>query len=449
LLGKAVRDARINSHNRSLSFLVKGGYIRPLDKGLFSYLPLGIRVLEKLKAVIRQALEELGGQEVLVPFLGPESIFQASGRLNWIGREAIKIRTNDGQTLILSPTHEEAMVDLVRRVPHGFNELPMLIYQFQTKFRDEEHPWGGMFRTREFLMNDAYSFHRSFTGINNFFPKMYKLFCRLFRSLGLNCLAAEASVGYMAGEKAYEFLMPYPSGDVQVVHCKGCGYTANAEVAVALKNNSVEPLRPMKEVTYTGDYNNFVGAHQELDLPLAWMVKSFLLQGEGKRFLILLRGDKELSLEKLRLDMGDPSMDYLKLKEVMDMELQPGFVSPLNLPAEIGILVDETVADSTNLVIPGPIKKTAYLDSNFGRDYDGMRLGDWTKVVEGDTCKFCGSPLKATPALELGHIFKLGDFYTRKAALRYQKETGSGFFPSHGLLWDWSGEAFCSGGPSA
>jgi prolyl-tRNA synthetase len=138
---------------------------------VFLPLPLGIRILEKLKAVLRRALEELGGQEVLVPFLAPQSLFHSSGRLAWIGKEAKSIRTNDGQNLLLSPTHEESMVDLVRRVPHGFKELPLLIYQFQTKFRDEENPWGGLFRTKEFLMNDAYSFHRSFTGHQQFFPQ--------------------------------------------------------------------------------------------------------------------------------------------------------------------------------------------------------------------------------------------------------------------------------------
>jgi prolyl-tRNA synthetase len=403
-----------------------------VEKGLFSYLPLGIRILEKLKAVLRRALEELGGQEVLVPFLAPQSLFHSSGRLAWIGKEAKSIRTNDGQNLLLSPTHEESMVDLVRRVPHGFKELPLLIYQFQTKFRDEENPWGGLFRTKEFLMNDAYSFHRSFTGINNFFPKMYKLYCKLFRSLGLHCLAAEASVGYMAGEKAYEFLMPYPGGDAKVISCPSCGYTANAEVAVAQDDNCVQSLLPMEETAFSGDYNNFLDAHEEIRVPLDRMVRTFILKGEKKRYAVHLRGDKELSLQKLRLDLGDPSVDFLNIKGVLNLGLQPGFISPLGIPAKIEVLVDESVAGSTNLVIPGTKEKTALLNSNFGRDYDGQRLGDWTRVAGGSTCKFCGSQLQATEALELGHIFKLGDFYTKKMALRYQRETGSGFFPHMG-----------------
>jgi len=432
LLGKAVRDARTVAKHKSLSLLIKGGFIRPVGKGLYSYLPLGVKVLKKLKNLISMKMEDLGAQEVLAPLISPKELWSACGRSSWVGKELKSFFSRDGQELVLSPTHEELMVDLVRRVPHGAKELPLFIYQIQSKFRDEEKPWGGLIRSREFIMCDAYSFHQSDTCLNNFFPRVYKAYQEIFKELALHVYPAQASVGYMGGEKAYEFILPCEQGDVEVVICSHCGYTANREVAQSQKDWTVEALRPMAEIPITGQYRDFLEAQNELGVDISRMAKVHLLQGTSGQYGVILRGDQELGLEKVRLFLKDPSLAPMDVSQIESAGLVDGFICPLDLKEKYQLLVDEAVSSSTNLILPGAEGKSAIFNTNFGRDYDAHRIGDFSLVQEGEPCRFGKGNLTIIKALELGHIFKLGSFYSQGLSLLYQKESGESFHPPMG-----------------
>ncbi|MEW5816352.1 MAG: aminoacyl--tRNA ligase-related protein, partial [Spirochaetota bacterium] len=207
LLGKTLRKIPQKLRSRSQALLLQGGFVRSLGHGLFSFLPLGLKVVEKVKNIIREEMDKLGGQEVQVPFVNPFDIWRKTGRAELIGKDLVHFTDRMGRDLVLSPTHEEAMVELLRLSLNSYRDLPVFLYQFQHKYRDEDRVRCGLIRTKEFLMNDGYSFHRSYSDLNNFFPKIFAAYEKIFKRCRVEVCAAEAGVGYMGGDKAYEFLM--------------------------------------------------------------------------------------------------------------------------------------------------------------------------------------------------------------------------------------------------
>jgi prolyl-tRNA synthetase len=415
--------------------LVQAGYVRPLAQGLFSFLPLGVRVYRNVARIIREEMDRLGGQEVQVPLVNPLDLWRRSGREQTVGEDLIRFSDRSGRRLVLSPTHEEAVVELVRSNLNSYRDLPLFVYQFQTKFRDEERTRCGLVRTKEFMMKDGYSFHRSFTDLNNFFPKVHAAYSRIFDRCGVNVVAAEAGVGYMGGNRSYEFLAASDCGDDFVVRCDTCGYTANTEIALGGRNPKTGYPAEMERVVAAG-HNSLTEVATALGKGASDMTKSLVFATTGGLAMAVVRGDREVSTEKLSQVIGQQVLRKASTQELDELGLIAETLSPvgwesdlINLDASLEIVVDHGVADSANLVY-GANEPDAYLiNVNFGRDYESKHVGDIARVREGDACAHCNGTLHEQRAMELGNIFRLGDYYTRSMELCFREERGKLVYP--------------------
>jgi len=437
LLAKTLRETPETVKAASYQLLLRGGFIRPLAQGLYSFLPLGQRVIRNVKRIISEEMEALGGQEVAVPLVNPLDIWNRSGRDELIHGDMVQFSDRIGHNLVLSPTHEEAMVELVRASLHSYRDLPVFLFQFQSKFRDEERPRCGLVRTKEFLMKDGYSFHRSFTDLNNFFPRMFAAYTRIFERCGVPVTAAQAGVGYMGGDRSFEFLMASECGDDYLVECENCGYKANTEVAVGVKD--IEAGAPLEmEKVYTPGCRNMSRLGSYLELPGRKLAKSMVFATSRGLVMAVVRGDHEVSLEKLSQAVKLPILRFATVEELTEAGLVPGYFSPLGLerPSPGGkrllIVADDAITDSPNLVYGANETDYHYVNVNFGRDLDADRTGDIARIAEGTSCVHCGTALSHKRVMELGHIFRLGDFYSRAMELFVHEERGKKIYPYMG-----------------
>jgi prolyl-tRNA synthetase len=431
LFGKTLRERPQEGSSKSFQLLQQAGYVRILASGLYSLLPLGMRVYRRISAVIREEMEELGGQEVLVPLVNPYEIWKKGGRAELVGPSMIRFRDRSGHELVLSPSHEEAMVELLRIGLNSYRDLPVLLYQFQTKFRDELKVKGGLIRSKEFIMKDAYSFHRSHADLNNFFPRMFQAYQRIFERLGLEVFPAESGVGYMGGDRAYEFLMQSKEGDDVVVVCEKCGYRANREIAIACKEYSSEIPLPAERIR-TPECNTMHRLSKYLKLPKSKLAKSMMYRSPRGLVLAVVRGDYEISVEKLSQISRRQIVELATPAQLELRGLSPGYLSPLGMPDDVLIVVDDSVANSNNLAMGGNEYGLHYVNINFGRDFESSLVGDIARVRGKDGCFQCGGPLKEVRAIELGNIFKLGDVYSRSMSLEFQDDKGKRYYPHMG-----------------
>ncbi|WP_319476214.1 proline--tRNA ligase [Marispirochaeta aestuarii] len=431
LFGKTLRERPQGGSSKSYRILQQAGYIRSLGPGLFSYLPLGIRVLRRIKSIIREEMEALGGQEVLVPLVNPYEIWEKGGRAELVGRSLVRFPDRQDRDLVLSPTHEEAMVELLRIGLNSYRDLPILLYQFQTKFRDEEHLKGGLLRAREFIMKDAYSFHRSYSDLNNFFPRIFRAYQRIFQRLDLDVIAAESGVGFMGGHKAYEFLMPSREGEDVIVICEHCGYKANRDIAIAHKEYGSERPLPVEKIL-TPECSSMNRLSRYLKLPKSKLAKSMMYQSSQGLVMAVVRGDYEVSIDKLSKVSGRNISDLARIERVKELGIAPGYMSPLGISDDVMVVVDDTVANSNNLVMGGNESGLHYVNVNFGRDFETPLVGDIVRSRGGDSCFQCGQPLKEVRAIELGNIFKLGDVYSRAMNLEFQDDKRRRYYPHMG-----------------
>jgi len=421
ILGKTLRDLPSGQVSRGGGYLLQAGFIRSPESGYFSFLPLGYRVAEKVKRIIKEELEDLGGQEVQVPFVTSLNLYKQSGRADLRDEELLKLKDREGKELILSPSHLEAMVDLVKNSLISYRDLPVLLYQFQSKFRDEEKVSAGLIRAKEFLMKDAYSFHRSYGDLNNFFPKMFAAYKRIFKHCGVDVITAESAVGSLGGERAYEFLMPSEIGDDIVISCEKCGYRANREVAIGIKGYSSGTPLPLEKIK-TPDCATIPQLTVFLNKPASSVGKAMVYSSKKGLVMAVVRGDYEVSLEKLSRFMRIPIQRLATNQELEQFGLVPGYCSPLGIKEGVIVVVDDTVANSTNLVLGANEPEYHYSNVNFGRDFEASLTGDIVRVKADNRCYQCGQPLTEIRAVELGNIFKLGDFYPKTLGLSFLSE---------------------------
>jgi len=431
LFGKTLRNVHHGVKSQGFAFLLRGGFVRTHGHGLYSYLPLGNRVVRNLKQIIREEMERLDGQEVNVPLVNPIEMWQKSGRDRLVGSDMVRFKDRTDRNMVLAPSHEEAFVDLVRVGLRSYRDLPAFLYQFQTKYRDEERIRNGLIRTKEFLMKDAYSFHRSASDLNNFFPKVFGAYQRIFQRCGLNVLPAESGVGYMGGQKAYEFMIPCSIGEDIMVECPNCGYRANKSVAMGLKDFHTGTPQEMEAVetpncTSMEDLAEFMGLEKHQ------LAKTMIFKTMNGLVMAVVRGDHEVSREKLTRYLGEPVLEKADQREVETLGFVPGYLSPIGVNGTIPLVVDGTVAKSTNLVV-GANKEGVHLkNANFGRDFESVNVADISMIKPENKCLQCGSPLQEVRALELGNIFKLDDFYSRSMGLYFQEESGKKVYPFMG-----------------
>ncbi|MFW5826681.1 MAG: proline--tRNA ligase [Alkalispirochaeta sp.] len=421
----------------SYRLLMQAGFVRPVSQGLFSMTPLGMRIMRNLKRIIHQEMEELGGQEVLTPVVNPREIWLQSGRDGLIEKDMIRFTDRGGRDLVLAPTHEEAMVEMLRSGLRSYRDLPVFLYQFQTKFRDEERPRCGTVRAREFIMKDAYSFHRSFTDLNNFFPRVFASYTRIFQRCHVPVIPAQAGVGYMGGERSYEFLMPSRCGDDFLVRCTNCDYAANEDVAVGVKDHHQEAPLPLSREELA-DAHSLNAAAASLNVPRDRILKAMVFRSGETLVMAVVRGDQEVSKEKLAVVIGRPIHGQATAAELSEHGLLGPWVSPLHIPeaarnGAMEVAIDDGAADSSNLFAALNERGAVARNANFGRDFGADHVADIVSVPEGAPCIHCNAgTLERMRVMELGNVFRLGDFYTRAMKLRVRAEGSGSIYPHMG-----------------
>ncbi|MFW6231601.1 MAG: proline--tRNA ligase [Spirochaetota bacterium] len=438
LVSKTTRDCPRSVRTTGNALLQRAGYIRPLSQGLYSFLPLGWRVVRKLTALIRSEMEKLEGQEVQIPLVNPLSLWKQSGRAGLVGDDMIRFRDRTGKQMVLAPTHEEAMVELVKSVVSSYRQLPVFLYQFQTKFRNENRPRAGLIRTREFVMKDGYSFHRSNTELNNFFPRVFAAYERIFAACRVPVITAEASVGMMLGDRSFEFLMPSEVGDDKVVRCSSCSYAANMEVAVGSLERAAEAPLPLDTIE-TGAATKMSEVARATGRGRDRLAKTMVYSNGADLVLAVVRGDQEVSPEKLSHAIGTGSLHLADREELEFFGLDPASIGPIDVPLDVleidvnvRVIVDEVVANTPNLVVASNETGRHFVNVNFGRDFESELVKDISRVLPGTRCLQCGGELVEQSVVELGNVFKLGDYYSRRLRLALTDSRGQRFYPSIG-----------------
>ncbi|MBM4408486.1 MAG: proline--tRNA ligase [Chloroflexi bacterium] len=424
LFVRTLRDDPAEAEMPSHRLLLRAGYVRQLGSGIYSLLPLGQRVAQRITQIIREEMDAIGGQELLMPVVHPADIWRESGRYDAVGPEMARFKDRGGRDMVLAMTHEEVVADLLRDVIRSYRQLPVQLYHFQTKFRDEPRSRGGLIRVREFTMKDAYSCDIDAAGLDVSYQAQYGAYARIFERIGLQTIAVSADVGMMGGTEAHEFMLLNPAGEDTLVLCDQCGYAANQQVAkVRRPKPLVEGLRDIEEVETPGtatiaDLAAFLG------IPASETAKAiFYMAEDGRLVTAIVRGDDEVNEAKLANAVAGGGLRPAREEEIRAAGMEPGYASPVGVHSTF-VVVDELAAASTNLVA-GANKPGYHLRNvNLDRDYVPDRITDIAIAREGDPCPNCGSPVILRNGIEVGNIFKLGTKYTEALGATYLGEDG-------------------------
>jgi prolyl-tRNA synthetase len=424
-LKETPEGAEIPSH----VLMTRAGLIAQLMAGAYTYLPLGLRALRKAERIVREEMDRAGAVELLMPALTPISLWQQTGRVESFGNVLIQFqvrRQNKQVHLALGPTHEEVITDLAARFISSYRQLPITLYQIQTKFRNEERPRFGVLRTSEFVMKDAYSFDTSLEGLNASYDKMYAAYCRIFSRAGLDYLAVEAESGPIGGDASHEFMVPSPNGEDRIVRCEQCNYAANLERAETGKRGGAQPVAadapPEKPLTKLNTPN--VGSIEQVSKLLKCkphqMIKTLIYLADDQPVAVLVRGDHEANEGKLRralkagkLELADPAT----IEKVTGAPV--GFAGPVGL--SIPIWADHDISLIRNAVTGANEADKHYVGVNQPRDFTILphQYADLRNAGAGDPCPRCQTKLELKQAIEIGHVFKLGTKYSTALSAKF------------------------------
>ncbi len=423
-LRQAPAEAEIPSHK----LLVRGGFIRPLTSGVFTYLPLGLRVLRRVEQVVREEMNRAGALEVFMAVLEPKELWERTGR--WDSFQPQPLRTEDrtGRWFCLGPTHEEVITDLVARDVSSYKQLPLTLYQIQTKFRDEIRPRGGLIRVKEFTMKDAYSFDIDEAGLARSYQAMYEAYVRIFARLGLATLVVQAEAGSMGGSDTREFMVLSDSGEDTVFVCDKCDYAANAECATSRlpeADSETEPADDYQRVDTPGA-TTIQAISEMLGTPPTKLLKTLLYRADERFVAALVRGDRELNEIKLQRATGADELRMATAEEILALTGAPvGFSGPVGLPDEVEIIADREIEFLGNAVVGANEADAHLVGVNVSRDFAVSRYADLRQAAAGDPCPQCETGRLATRrAIEMGHIFKLDTKYSEDLGALYTSEDG-------------------------
>ncbi len=421
-LREAPSEAEIPSHK----LMLRAGLMRKLASGVYSYLPIAMRVLHKIESIVREEMNSQGGLEVLMSALQPSQIWQKSGRWNDFGPEMFKLKDRGDREFCLGPTHEELFTDLITDEVSSYKQLPLLLYQIQTKYRDEIRPRFGIMRAREFIMKDLYSFDSTLEGLDESYKKMYDAYCEVFKRCGLEYYVVEADTGAMGGSDSHEFIIPSDIGEDEMALCNGCGYAANVErcecpqpedenVKDELEEFNTVQTPGIKTIDDLGKFFN-VDANK--------MIKTLIYKGDSQVWAVLVRGDCDINEAKLRKALSVTDLELADDDTILEVTGAPtGFAGPVGLD-NIMIIADYSIKNVVN-GITGANKKDQHLTGvNPGRDFNVKRYEDLRIVKDGELCPKCGQPLVVRRGIEVGHIFKLGTKYTQSLGATFLDEKG-------------------------
>ena len=432
-------DAQVVSHR----LMMRAGMIRKVAAGIYNYLPLGLRVLQKISDIVREEMNRAGAQEILMPAVQPAELWQESGRWQQYGPELLRLQDRKNAEFCIGPTHEEVVVALVRDTVQSYRQLPLNLYQIQTKFRDEIRPRFGLMRGREFIMKDAYSFDLNEEQALSSYDAMYAAYQAIFKRCGLEFRAVEADTGSIGGNRSHEFQVLAETGEDAIVHCGECGYAANVELAEikpsaedAVDASTVE-RGPQEKVSTPGqktieDVATFLGVSQSDVLKSVLFLLDEDLESE-RPVMALCRGDHEINEVKLKRACGAETIRLLDDAEIISrVKSVPGYAGPVGLPPSDVEIVGDFGLQGSGALVAGANEADAHLvQVHLGRDFE-VPFHDLRTAAPGDACGRCGTPFLAARGIEVGHVFFLGTKYSKSMGLTVLDEGGKASHPVMG-----------------
>lgn len=413
-------EAEIASHQ----LMLRAGMMRKMASGIYNFMPLGLRVLKKIEDIVREEMNKAGAQEFLASALLPAELWQESGRWEVFGPEMLKLKDRNSREFCLGPTHEEVFTDIARNEIKSYRQLPLNLYQIQTKYRDERRPRFGVMRSREFIMKDAYSFDKDKEGLDLSYNKMYEAYKNIFVRCGLDTKCVEADSGAMGGSGSAEFMVQSEVGEDDVVFCTSCDYAANMEKAPSTPEIPLnEELKNLEKIE-TPNVRTIGELVEFFNTDAKKFAKTLIYRADDKIVAVMVRGDREVNETKVINALGG-AVEF----EMADAETvfkatnaQVGFAGPIGLKADI-LLVDDEVANMFNFIVGANDTGYHINNVNYGRDFKG-KVGDFRNVVKGDKCPCCGEELTIARGIEVGHIFKLGTKYSTSMGASFIDENG-------------------------
>jgi prolyl-tRNA synthetase len=408
--------AEIPSH----VLMLRAGLVAQVMAGAYTYLPLGLRSIHKATEIVREEMNRTGANELLMSAICPISLYEQTNRVDAFGNVLIKAdlqRGNKKVRVVFCPTHEEEVTDLASRFISSYRQLPITLYQIQTKFRNEERPRSGVLRTSEFLMKDAYSFHESVESLGETYQKMYTAYCTIFDRCGLPFIAVEAESGPIGGDASHEFMTLSPSGEDKVVHCKQCGYAANMEKAeigsqscdYAQKNVQLKEIAELD----TPGVHTVDQVCKFLKIEPSRLIKTLIYVADGSPIAVLVRGDHDANEYKIKRQLGVEKLELASPDVIERVTGAPvGFAGPIRMIEKVPIHADVCVMEVDNAIVGANRPDKHLANVNTMRDFMPERIGDFRNAASGDACPRCSAMLAVRSAIEVGHVFKLGTKYS-------------------------------------
>ena len=423
LFGKTLRQTPAEAENVSHQLLIKAGMIHQLAAGVYSYLPLALRALQKIENIIREEMNAVGGQELQMPVLQPLEMWQETERDLAFGKGLFTLTDRRERALVLGPTHEEVITELVRHNVQSYRDLPLLLYQIQTKFRDEPRPRGGLMRVREFGMKDLYSFDTDEEALDSTYKKLIGAYNRIYERCGLASVMVEADSGAIGGKESHEFMAIAESGEDVIISCPQCAYAANVEKAESVKTEVKKgEMLPLEEVATPGkvtieEVANFLG------VPERETLKAVFYAADGEIVFVAIRGDLEVNEVKLKNALGCHELRLASEEEVANAGLVAGSASPLGLSG-VKRVADTSITSGANLVAGANKPDTHIRNVNYPRDFTVDMMLDIATARAGEGCPRCGTPLSTSRGIEVGHVFKLGSFFSERMGATFLDRDG-------------------------
>lgn len=425
LFGKTLRQAPAEAEIISHQLLLRAGMIAQEAAGIYSYLPLGWRVLKKIENIIREEMDKAGGQELMLPVLQPFELWQQSGRYVSFGKSLFTLTDRKGHTLALGPTHEEVITDLVHRYVQSYRELPVLLYQIQTKLRDEPRPRGGLLRVREFIMKDLYSFDADEAGLDESYQKMCHAYRNIYARLGLPALMVEADSGAIGGKDSHEFMVLTEDGEDEVICCSNCGYAANvekAQFAKAVILSEAKNLLPLQEIA-TPEAKTIEEVAGFVGVPTSQTLKAVFYSADGEFIFVIIRGDLEVNETKLRNALKCSELRLATEGEVNEARLVAGFASPIGAKG-VKVVADDSITSGSSFIVGANRPGYHLRNANYPRDFQVDLIADIALARPGDSCSRCRGKLSPARGIEVGHVFKLGTFISERFGASFLDNDG-------------------------
>lgn len=424
--GKTLRESPAEAELPSHKLMLRAGLISKVAAGIYDYMPFAWRTARKIEEIMRNEMNAILGQEVLMPVVQPAELWQETGRWQAVGPEMVRMKDRSGRDMVLAMTHEETMTDLARRYIDSYKQLPMVVYHIQTKFRDEPRPRAGLIRVREFIMKDAYSFHEDEAGLDEYYPNMCRAYKRICLSCGVPVVQVLGDVGMMGGTNAHEFTYVTEHGEDTLLLCPVCGYASNRDTATIRKELNDDPVSavPSPEKVATPGKNTIADVGEFLGVDTKQTIKSMVyLDGDCGLVMVVIRGDLDINERKLANLLGLEDTRLADETELKKAGLSQGYMSPVGLSG-VKIVCDDSLVAGRGYVA-GANEPGFHLKNVVpGRDFPLSHTGDLASARQGDPCPVCGSPLEVKRGVEIGNTFKLGTRYSGTMGAKFLDEQG-------------------------